>query len=839
MSIEPHRVRPWRRGVWWHFALLACIAPALGATVTIEPMARTGDAVPGRSGSYTFFTDSTFRPPAINASGEAVFRAYSALSTNVNSGSATGIYAYRPGLGLSVLVDTTVDTSSIPVYAVPGQPGAHFTRFRAPLINDSGDVVFHANFSGGEGLYATTTAGGPLVKIVDSTDTAPGTAVTFDDFVGDASTLSGLTVANLTNNGEVVVYGRYNARGDQGIYATDVSGSALVTLANTDTTVPSGKTGSFLAIQPEFATSDAGIVSFRGSIGPLPSFLGGLFSVPIDGSAAPTTVAFRSDAAPGSSLTFTDNFQSQDINTAGTIVFCAQLSGTQFGIYSVDASGGSVTRILDSVGSDPVPGNPGGTFNRFFASAVNDNSDMGMFARIAGTTSDQGIYSVNASGTVSGAVINDHDPAPGLNAPAELRAFDGGGSATINDDGNMAFTATGVDEVGGALRGAYFWDGCAGDLSRITDTTTVAADLGEAGLDGIVLYQGDNVRSNAYRSINGASDVAFAADFPGLDVGYYIAHVNAGGGGALTITCPSDAILVCGADTSPSVTGMATAEGCGDVSVSYDDMVAPVCGNTVYITRTWTATSGSSVAQCVQFIETKDVVAPEITDLSGSPLVVEIGTPVSLSTSFTDNCSGDLTATWTLGDGTVAVTDPATSPSVLNHTYTTQNIYSVNVDVADACGNSSSDEIVIVAFDPNGGFSTGGGTYVPNLGSFINGTPITDQEAKAHFGFVVKYKPNSSDPEGNLQFVYNEGDLNLHDTSMTWLVITGSTVRFRGLATNNGEGLYTFRVTATDDGDSDTFDIEIWEGDVDTENNAPTPLDHVAGTLSGGSIKVH
>jgi len=826
---------------WCCLACLAWVTPSLATAATIESIAKTGDPVPGRSSSHTFFADSTVRPPSVNASGEAVFRAKSALSFDVNSGDATGIYVHRPGSGLAVLADTTTDTSGNPVFEVPGQPGVRFSRFRAPLINDNGDVVFHGSFSGGSGLYATTTSGGPIVKIVDTTDAVPGVAgVTFDDFVGDASTLSGLTVANLTSAGDVILFGRFNARGDQGIYASDVTGAPLVRLADTETTIPSGKSGAFLDIRPEFATNDTGTVAFRGSIGPLPQFLGGLFSVPIDGSAAPTTVAFRTDAAPGSTETFTDNFQSQDINDAGTIVFRAELSGTDFGIYSVDASGGTVTRILDSLGSDTVPGNvAGASFNRFFPAAVNESGQVALFARIFNSIEDQGIYTTDAPGSAPELVVDDGTTAPGLSAPAELRIFDAGGSPAINETGNLAFTASGADEVGSALRGAYFFDACTSELTRIVDSTTAGAELGNSTLDDIRLAQGDDVRSGAYRGINDANDVGLVAEFAGLDLGFFVAHVAAGGGGALSITCPSDAILVCGADTSSSVTGTATAEGCGDVSVSFTDDVAPLCGNTVLITRTWTATSGASSEQCVQFIETKDVVAPTITQLSGSPLVVEVNNPVTLSTSFTDNCAGDLSATWDLGDGTTAVTDPAVSPSTVSHTYTMQNIYSVNVEVVDDCGNATSDQIVIVAFDPDGGFSTGGGNYVPNLGSFINGSPITDQEAKAHFGFVVKYKKNSIEPEGNLQFVYNAGDLMLHDISMEWLVITDSKVRYKGLATNNGTGEFTFRVTAVDDGNSDTFDIEIWEGDVDTENDPPTPLHRVAGTLDGGSIKVH
>ena len=79
---------------------------------------------------------------------------------------------------------------------------------------------------------------------------------------------------------------------------------------------------------------------------------------------------------------------------------------------------------------------------------------------------------------------------------------------------------------------------------------------------------------------------------------------------------------------------------------------------------------------------------------------------------------------------------------------------------------------------------------------------------------------------------------------MEWLVIQSATkVRFKGLATINGEGLYTFKVTATDNGEpgtNDTFRIEIWLGVVeDTENGPPTPKHTAQGVLGGGNIKIH
>ena len=78
---------------------------------------------------------------------------------------------------------------------------------------------------------------------------------------------------------------------------------------------------------------------------------------------------------------------------------------------------------------------------------------------------------------------------------------------------------------------------------------------------------------------------------------------------------------------------------------------------------------------------------------------------------------------------------------------------------------------------------------------------------------------------------------------MDWLVVQSATkVRFKGLATiNNSEELYTFKVTAQDNGEpgrNDTLQIEIWLGVVDTENGPPTPKHKAKGQLGGGNIKI-
>ncbi len=313
------------------------------------------------------------------------------------------------------------------------------------------------------------------------------------------------------------------------------------------------------------------------------------------------------------------------------------------------------------------------------------------------------------------------------------------------------------------------------------------------------------------------------------------------------ITAPTSVSAECTSSAGAQVT----------FNVSADDvcsMPAILCGpkssgdlfpiGPTAVTCTATDAAGHT-SMAPSFVVDVTSMAPTLTaGLSGNPLVAIVDTSVGFSVSFSDASSNDVhDATWDFGDGSgmVAVAS-ATSPLETNHTYTAAGVYKVTVAITDRCGNSISDSIFLVVFDPADGFTTGGGWFVPELGSFIDDGAPTDGVSKANFGFIVKYKKGKSTPDGNLEFQYKVGNINLKSTTMDWMVISATKVRFKGVATINGSGSYTFKVTAEDNGEpgtNDTFKIEIWMGPVDTENSPPNPKHMTHGTLGGGNIQIH
>lgn len=227
---------------------------------------------------------------------------------------------------------------------------------------------------------------------------------------------------------------------------------------------------------------------------------------------------------------------------------------------------------------------------------------------------------------------------------------------------------------------------------------------------------------------------------------------------------------------------------------------------------------------------------PELGEITITPSLVAINTPVSASVPFSDPDKLDThTATWDWGDGSTSagtVSESFGAGTITgDHTYTTPGVYTVIVTVDDGYSNTDTATYeFVVVYDPAGGFVTGGGWINSPAGAY---TADPNLSGKATFGFVSKYKKGATVPEGNTQFQFHAAGFNFSSTSYDWLVIAGTKAQFKGTGTINGQGVYNFMITAVD-GSPDTFRIKIWDsdGNVIYDNGSQQPL-------GGGSITVH
>src|SRR5207253_8535301 len=128
-------------------------------------------------------------------------------------------------------------------------------------------------------------------------------------------------------------------------------------------------------------------------------------------------------------------------------------------------------------------------------------------------------------------------------------------------------------------------------------------------------------------------------------------------------------------------------------------------------------------------------------------------------------------------------------------------VYNIALTISDLCGNSTTNTTIgglnamVVIYDPNGGFVTGGGWFMSPI---VSGLQYMNVSGKANFGFGSKYKAGANTPTGETEFQFQEGNLNFHSSTYSWLVVSGYMAQYKGTGTINGAGNYNFMLTARD-----------------------------------------
>jgi hypothetical protein len=218
-----------------------------------------------------------------------------------------------------------------------------------------------------------------------------------------------------------------------------------------------------------------------------------------------------------------------------------------------------------------------------------------------------------------------------------------------------------------------------------------------------------------------------------------------------------------------------------------------------------------------------DAAAPLTTIMSAIPSPAPLNAAVVLTANVDDTGRGDSnisSADYTIdggspipmnaSDGTFDEVSENVTASVAPFTVT--GVYELCVRGTDEPGNESDPACFLLpVYDPSAGFVTGGG--------IVNSPAAADLEngatGPARFGFVSKYLPGRSIPDGNLEFQFKAGDINFKSTSMDWLVVTGEPRgRFQGMGTINGGDVCKFVVDAWDasfaPGGVDAFGLRLF-----------------------------
>lgn len=328
-----------------------------------------------------------------------------------------------------------------------------------------------------------------------------------------------------------------------------------------------------------------------------------------------------------------------------------------------------------------------------------------------------------------------------------------------------------------------------------------------------------------------------------------------------TIVCPANVSVPgniqgsCSANVNPG-TPMAS-DNCGGVTVvgvrsDSQPLNAPYPQGTTTIT--WTATDASgNQASCMQTVQ---VTNPDpVVTITGPPSgsLYPVGTPVNFTGTFSDT-GGTHTATWSFSSNVnnysqAGTVNESTGAITASFTFNNAGVYLVTLTVTDGCGGTGTADTVdgltalVVIYNPNGGFITGGGWIDSPAGAY---TPDPLLTGRASFGFVSKYKPGKATPDGNTEFQFRAASFNFTSTDYQFMVISGAKATLKGTGTVNGQGTYDFTLQAIDGqvnggGGQDKFRIRIKNGNqviydneiTSGENDDPTTL------LGGGNIVIH
>ena len=259
----------------------------------------------------------------------------------------------------------------------------------------------------------------------------------------------------------------------------------------------------------------------------------------------------------------------------------------------------------------------------------------------------------------------------------------------------------------------------------------------------------------------------------------------------------------------------------------------------------------TATADLVVAVLERDGLPPTITDLIADPNPSRVEEQILLTAEIDDTGTGGssiMEVYYTIDGGPAvamfaedgAFDEPTESVVAEIPGLADAGNYEVCITATDVAGNVSAPVCTfVVVFDPKGGYVIGRGWIDVPAGAYL---PDPQLSGKANFRFVARYRKKASKPSGSTEFQFHNGDLNLHSTVYSWLVIRDGddVAQLAGDGTLNGQlapsGLpYRFMLWARD-GSVDSLRLRIWW---DSSNGEVTVFDNGELTdLRQGSVAI-
>lgn len=186
---------------------------------------------------------------------------------------------------------------------------------------------------------------------------------------------------------------------------------------------------------------------------------------------------------------------------------------------------------------------------------------------------------------------------------------------------------------------------------------------------------------------------------------------------------------------------------------------------------------------------------------TAAPSPAEVGETVTFdaSSSVDNDASGPAPHItnyfWSFGDGATY----SSSGPFASHSYSLAGIYRVLLTVTDNEGESASSEAYVVINEPQ-----------PNEIHAAGSGHILVEGRKANFGFEAEKLGSAY--SGRFEYHDRHNRLKVTGVSVTSVERSGNQVTFTGACTVNKQPGFTFTITVTDDGNGDTFRIQLSNG---------------------------
>ena len=215
----------------------------------------------------------------------------------------------------------------------------------------------------------------------------------------------------------------------------------------------------------------------------------------------------------------------------------------------------------------------------------------------------------------------------------------------------------------------------------------------------------------------------------------------------------------------------------------------------------------------------------------------KVGSTVAFTGEFWDVPGNKHTAKWAIDGASVSgvVTEPVGSKNgkvTGSYKFTTPGVYKLQMNVTDQKGvttyaNTNGDlEAIVVIYDPNGGYTYGGGYYNSPAGALVSNPSST---GKASYGFAMNYFKSSTNPKGEKQFEFKVGDFEFNALNFDYLVISNSMAQFKGTGKIiGGQSGVAFTMTVTD-GQLDGSGIDKIRMKIYNKNNGKIIYDNQPG----------